>query len=396
MQRRPIYLDYLATTPLCDEASEAMIAMLNNQHSPEGAWGNPGSLHHVYGQHAKAKLDWARNTIAGLINANSPEEICFESGSTESINHAIRGLFPHQTRTHIVTSKIEHPAVMETVLACSTEYTLVEPNEFGIVSPEEISQACVPQRTRLVTIMLVNNEVGSVMDIKEICRRVKLVDSDILIHCDASQGVGKVVVDVQEMGVDMLTIAGHKLYGPKGIGALWIREGLAVNSLLAGAGHESKRRAGTENVLLCVGLAEAMRAWDLTRTAELVRLREILFEEISSGLPSGSVKRNGPTSEAQRIPHALSLSFHSSNKSLLRGSEIAARCWSKHQIAFSAGAACHSSVASIPPSRVLKAMRLDDDLARSTIRLSVGRYTTEEEIHRAVRAIVEEVKAMSL
>ncbi|KAH9255137.1 hypothetical protein BASA81_006896 [Batrachochytrium salamandrivorans] len=380
------YLDYLATTPVCDEASLVMISMLSDQRSPKGAWGNPGSSHHQFGQIAKLRLEEARAEVGAAVGANSPEEICFESGSTESINHAIRGLFPHPTRGHVVTSEVEHPAVMETVRGLGVEFTLVPPNPTGVVPPERVAAACIRGKTRLVSIMLVNNEVGSVMDWREIARLVKLVDEDILLHCDASQAVGKIPVDVQRLGADLLTIAGHKLYGPKGVGATWIRPEVQLNPLLCGAGHELGRRPGTENVLLCVGLAEAIKHTDLAMAGELGKLRDLLFKELAARLPPGTVVRNGPALESERIPHCLSVSF--TGKVL--GSDIAARCWLEHRVAFSAGAACHSGKRAAP-SRVLKAMRMDDALALSTIRLSVGRYTTTSEVLIAAKAIAQVV-----
>lgn len=381
-----IYLDYLATTPVCDEASLAMISLLSDQRSPQGAWGNPGSSHHQFGQVAKRRLEQARAEVGAAIGASSPEEICFESGSTESINHSIRGLFPHPTRHHIVTSEVEHPAVMETVRGLGLEFTLVPPNREGVVLPDQVAAACVRGKTRLVSIMLVNNEVGSVMDWREIARLVRLVDEDIVLHCDASQAVGKIPLDVQQLGADLLTIAGHKLYGPKGVGATWIRSEVQLLPLLCGAGHEQGRRPGTENVLLCVGLAEAIKHTDLALAGELGRLRDLLFTELVAGLPPGAVVRNGPALESERIPHCLSVSFTGG----ALGSDVAARCWSEHRVAFSAGAACHSG-ARASPSRVLKAMRMDDALALSTIRLAVGRHTTAGEVVAAAKAIAQVV-----
>ena len=376
----PIYLDYLATTPICEEASQAMIHLLNKQTQPEGCWGNAGSEHHVYGRLAKQKLESAREKVARMLNASSPKEIYFESGSTETINHAIKGVLQKASpnRTHVVLSSIEHPAVAETVsqatAAVKGSYTVVEPNSQGVVEASAVAQACRKGETAIVTVMLVNNELGSVMNWPAISKAVKAVDPNIILHCDASQGVGKIPVDVRAMGVDLLTVAGHKFYAPKGIGALYIRDGVEVSSLIHGAGHESGRRAGTENMLLAVALGEAceaaankcLKSLDRTRS-----LREKLFRLISDALAEGSVIRNGPEDDSQRLPGALSISFTGG----LYGSEIA-RLAGEAGVAFSAGAACHSGQKA-KPSKVLKAVGMDDVSALGTIRLSIGRYTTE-------------------
>jgi cysteine desulfurase len=323
----PIYLDYLATTPICKEASAAMVQLLSEDISPEGCWGNPGSTHHVYGKVAKQRLEDARNKVATLLNCES-SEICFESGSTETINHAIKGILQGNSRKHIVLSEIEHPAVYETAqVAADGNVTVVSPNHYGIVEPQMVADACRPGETALVTIMLVNNEVGSVMDWRAISRAVKAVDPEIILHCDASQAVGKIEVDVKELNIDLLTVAGHKFYAPKGVGALYIRKGVDIKPLINGAGHESGNRAGTENILLATALAAACEAAQkecLTKIEDTRAFRETLFKSIREHVAPISVLRNGPVAESQRLPGALSISFPG-----MMGSDIAAKAGEK-------------------------------------------------------------------
>ena len=372
----PIYLDYLATTPVCKEASDSMVRLLHCQYSPEGCWGNPGSHQHVFGRQAKLALEEARQKVAIILNCKS-SEVCFESGSTESINHAIRGVLKvsPSTKQHVVLSEIEHPAVMETVIDIAhTNYSLVAPNEYGVIEPSSVAKACIKGQTALVTIMMVNNEIGSINDMAAIVKAVKDIDEDIIVHCDASQAVGKIPVDVKAFGVDLLTVAGHKFYAPKGIGALYVKEGVSIQSLVTGAGHETGRRAGTENVLLAVALGEACQAAmnQCLKNMESIRqLRELLYDNICSGFDLGQVHRNGSPKESERLPGALSISFAGG----IRGSDIASQ-GGLRGVAFSAGAACHSG--HVRPSKVLKAIGMDDVSAISTIRLSIGRYTTRE------------------
>jgi cysteine desulfurase len=370
----PIYLDYLATTPICPEATEVMIDMLQNQSNPEGCWGNAGSDQHIFGRKAKASLEKARKQVADLLNC-VPAEICFESGSTETINHALRGALMIRAssgRNHVVLSEIEHPAVMATVLNVAKDsHTLVRPDCLGVVRAVDIAAACIKGKTALVTIMLANNEIGSVMNLREITQAVKAIDDAIFVHSDASQAVGKIVVDVKAMGVDFLTLAGHKLYAPKGIGALYIRSGILLPSIITGAGHESGRRAGTENVLLAAALgaacASAMETC-LTRADNTRELRDQLFELIAS---TNYIQRNGSDRESERLPGALSVRFGSG----IRGFDVASKA-GELGLAFSAGAACHTG--EVKASKVLKAIGLSDDEAIGTVRLSIGRFTTAE------------------
>eukprot|EP00002_Diphylleia_rotans_P035119 TRINITY_DN7631_c0_g1_i1.p1 TRINITY_DN7631_c0_g1~~TRINITY_DN7631_c0_g1_i1.p1 ORF type:complete len:258 (-),score=52.43 TRINITY_DN7631_c0_g1_i1:438-1211(-) len=253
MENRPIYLDYNATTPLAREVKERIIEALE-------LFGNASSSH-IYGLEAKKAIDNARFHVANLINC-SPEEIIFTSGGSESNNMALKGIIQgsQEKSAHIVTSAVEHPAIREVCeflgQSVGVMTTYVPVDEHGLLKMEEFSKA-VTEKTVLITVMHSNNEVGTLQPIQEICKIAK--EKGIPVHTDASQSVGKVPVDVQALGVDLLTIAGHKLYAPKGVGVLYVRKGLHLPKYIHGAGHESNQRAGTENIIGIVGLGEACR-----------------------------------------------------------------------------------------------------------------------------------------
>ncbi|MFP4384318.1 MAG: cysteine desulfurase family protein [Spirochaetia bacterium] len=368
---RPIYLDYNATTPHDPEVVEAMRPFL------EYEFGNPSSGH-SYGIAPRRAVAKARAEVASLIGADQ-DEIVFTSGGTESDNWAILGTaraLAHRGR-HIITSVIEHPAVLETNTALETdgfEITRLAMDEYGLISLDDLEKAIRPD-TILVTIMHANNEIGTIEPIEEISRIASR--HGVLVHTDAAQSLGKIPVNVRVLGVDMLTVAGHKLYAPKGIGALYTRGGNPPAHFMHGGGQENGRRPGTENVLEIVGLGAACRiaARDLDRNANRMKqTRDRLFDEIRNAC---DVRLNGHPDS--RLPNTLNLSFRGVTSDDL----IAAV---SDTVAVSAGSACHSDVVKLSP--VIEAIGVPMEWARGTIRFSTGKYTTDEEIDRAAAAIV--------
>lgn len=370
-----IYLDYNATTPIDPRVAEAMAPFLT------GGFGNPSSVH-VEGRRAKAAFEEGREGVARCLGCRS-SEVVFTSGGSESNNLAIRGLVEARGGGHVITSAVEHPAVLEVVLGLEIEgrieLTVVGVDNFGRVDPEAVS-AALRDDTVLVSLMLANNEVGTlqpVRDVAVLCR-----ERGVAIHTDAAQAVGKVPVDVTELGVDLLSVAGHKLYAAKGVGALYVREGVEILPQIRGAGHERGRRAGTENVLLAVGLGLACKLARDDVAEERVRLAN-LRERLTTGLRAGCgdlVEHGHPD---ERLPNTLSVALPGRNANRLVG-DLA------EDLAVSAGSACHSGATMI--SYVLQAMGIEPELARATVRLSVGRFTTEEEIDRAVELILAKTK----
>jgi cysteine desulfurase len=366
----PIYLDYNATTPIDPEVAAAMRPFLDKY------FGNPSSTH-WYGQQAKQAVEQARQQVAQLLQCH-PEEVLFTSGGSEANNAAIKGVaFANQARgNHLITSSIEHPAVLEVCRFLETkgfEVTYVPVNAYGQVELAAIEQAIRPQ-TLLITIMHANNEVGTIQPIADIVRLAKR--HGILVHTDAAQSVGKIPTTVEALGVDLLSIAGHKLYAPKGIGVLYIRHGTQLEKLMHGASHERNLRAGTENVLEIVGLgtACAIAHRDLQRN---MRHLQTMRDRLESGLTQRltDVRVNGhPTS---RLPNTLSLS--------IAGLEANRLLEAMADVAASSGAACHADTVDI--SSVLTAMQVPLTYAMGTIRFSVGKMTTVEEIDRAIHLV---------
>jgi cysteine desulfurase len=374
----PIYLDYNGTTPVDAQVIEAMGPFLETE------FGNPSSSH-WYGIVPKKAVETARRQVAGLLGC-SPGEIIFTSGGTESNNHAITGIARafRAKGNHIITSRIEHPAVLEVCrflegFGCETTYIPVD--EQGLVSESDVEKSIRPG-TILITIMHANNEVGTIQPIEKISRIAK--EQGIVLHTDAAQSVGKIPTHVGKFGVDLLSVAGHKVYAPKGIGALYIRQSVSPEKFCHGAGQEMGFRAGTENVCGIVGLGKAceIAARDLKKSMEQMKL---LRDRLQDGLfrKLGQVKSNGHPEK--RLPNTLSVSFKGleANRILEEiGLEVAA----------SAGAACHSDTVEI--SHVLQAMNLPLDWAKGTIRFSVGRMTTIEQIDKAVQVVVHAVKKL--
>jgi cysteine desulfurase len=372
---KPIYLDYNATTPL-DPAARAAMAPFLDEH-----FGNPSSTH-VYGHLAREAVEHARSRVAGLIGAQ-PDEVIFTSGGTEATNHALKGLVFRalwSTPAHdlqILTTTVEHPATLETCaflerLGCSV--TRIPVDRYGCVEVDAVARA-LTRRTLVVSIMHANNEVGTIQPIREIAALAR--SHGALLHVDAAQSAGKISVDVREMNIDLLSLAGHKLYAPKGIGALYVRAGLELESLIHGAGHERGRRAGTENVPYAVALGAACQVAReaLPAAAGLRNLRDRLFTRLTQGLGESVVLNGHPE---HRLPNTLNVS--------VAGCVGAELLEAVPEIAASTGSACHEGQVRLSP--VLAAMGIPFELGRGAIRLSLGRFTTETEIEDAATLLV--------
>ena len=386
MAESPIYLDYNATTPLDDAVSAAMLPYL------QGRFGNPSSGH-WYGVKEKQAVGHAREQVASLIGCG-PAELIFTSGGTESVNWALKGVADtHANRgKHIVTSKVEHVVVLECCKYLQAtqgfEITYVDVDEYGQVSVESVRNALRPD-TVMVSIMHANNETGTINPIEEISKAVKAHGA--IMHTDASQSIGKIPVDVNKLGVDMLTIAGHKLYAPAGIGALYVRTGTVLGKFMHGAGHEDGRRAGTENTMHMAALGTAcalcrellangdggpVQSMRETRDA----LHALLLEEFPDLVLNGHPEH--------RLPNTLNVSFPPSAPSsyhIIQASSAA--------VAFSAGSACHAGD-ECHISHVLAAMGADKPRASRACRFSTGRYTTLDEVRRAAAAVVKAARTV--
>ncbi len=378
MLTKPIYLDYNATTPIDSGVADAMLPFLY------GNFGNPSSSH-AYGVEAKLAVEKARREIAEMLGC-LPEEIVFTGGGSEANNLAIKGAaFANRSRgNHIITSAIEHPAVLEVCAFLESQgfkVTYLAVDEFGLLDPKDVENALTPA-TILISIMHANNEVGTIQPIKAIADIAH--SHNIILHTDAAQSTGKIPVNVDDLGVDLLSIAGHKLYAPKGIGALYIRTGIDISKQTHGAGHEHNLRAGTENVLEIVGLGKACSLASENLEAYTNHMREIrdyLESELKESFPW--IKVNGYLEN--RLPNTSSISFQrlEANTILSELTDVAA----------SAGAACHADLVDV--SHVLKAMQVPLEYAMGTIRFSVGRNTTKEEIGLAVaeiRSVIQRLK----
>lgn len=373
-----VYLDYAATTPVAVEVADTMAQHL----TLDGNFANPASRSHRFGWQAEEAVERARITIAKLIGASN-REIVWTSGATESNNLAIKGVLEGFESGHIITSAIEHKAILDTCAYQQTkgfEVTYLEPNEEGLITAKQVSQALRPD-TRLVSLMLVNNELGNITDIKAISQ--VLVEHDALLHCDAAQGTGKLAIDVADLGVDLMSICAHKMYGPKGIGALYVRKSpdIKVHQQIHGGGHERGMRSGTLATHQIVGFARAAELVTENLTAEITRNRQ-LRDRLWQGIESLGVVRN--SHEIQCSPNHLNVSFAGVDGEILLASLA--------QLAVSSGSACNS--ASVAPSYVLKALGIPDELAHAGIRFSVGRYTTEADIDFTIAEIERVLKAL--
>jgi cysteine desulfurase len=369
-----VSLDCNATTPVDPRVADAMRPFLISGH------GNPSSGHRE-GREAKAAVDGARAAVAACLGC-ATGEVVFTSGGTESDNHAIRGVVAARGGGHVVTSAVEHPAVLEVVLNLEMRgeitLTVVPVDRWGRVDPAVVEAALRPE-TVLVTLMLANNEVGTLQPVAEVARRCR--PRGVAVHTDAAQAVGKIPVKVEELGVDLLTVAGHKLYAPKGVGALYVRAGTVIEPLMWGAGHEGGRRAGTENVLELVGLGAACHLVTIELERDMghtARLRDRLEARLRTGCPELVIH----TPPEDRLPNTLSVAFPGVDASTLLESL-------SETVAASAGAACHAGGAA--SSHVMHAMGVPHDLASSTVRFSVGRHTTEEEVELGADRVLAEV-----
>ena len=377
----PIYLDYSATTPVDPRVAQKMADCL----LVDGNFGNPASRSHVFGWKAEEAVENGRRQVAELINAD-PREIVWTSGATESDNLALKGVAHfYQTKgKHIITSKIEHKAVLDTARQLEREgfeVTYLEPGEDGIVTPAQV-EAALRDDTILVSLMHVNNEVGSINDIAAIGELTR--SRGVLFHVDAAQSAGKVEIDLQKLKVDLMSFSAHKVYGPKGIGALYVsrKPRVRLEAIIHGGGHERGMRSGTLPTHQIVGMGEAFAIAKQEMAAENVRIKALsdrFFKQVSD---LEELYVNG--SQTARVPHNLNLSFnYVEGESLLM---------SLKDIAVSSGSACTS--ASLEPSYVLRALGRNDELAHSSIRFSFGRFTTEEEVDYAAQKVCEAVNKL--
>ena len=368
----PIYLDYSATTPVDPRVAQKMIPFLTEQ------FGNPASRSHAFGWEAEKAVEEAREHVAALLSAD-PKEIIWTSGATEGNNLAIKGAanFYKGKGKHIVTMKTEHKAVLDTVRELERQgfvATYLDPQQNGLLDLEKFKAALRPD-TVLASVMMVNNEIGVIQpiaEIGEICR-----SKGIIFHCDAVQAAGKIPIDLQKLKVDLLTVTAHKVYGPKGIGALYVRRKprVRIEPQIHGGGHERGLRSGTLPTHQIVGMGEAFRIAKLEMAAESERIRALRdrllagFEDMEEVYVNGDMER--------RIPGNLNVSFNFvEGESLIMGIK---------DVAVSSGSACTS--ASLEPSYVLRALGRSDELAHSSIRFTIGRFTTEEEIDYAVKLL---------
>jgi len=376
-----IYLDHAATTPMRPEILEAMHPYFSEH------FGNPSSLH-SYGQDARAAIEQAREHVARAIRA-TPQEIIFTSGGTESDNLAIRGVLRGKSgKDHIITSAIEHPAVLETckfVEKLGHEVTYIPVDRDGRVNPVAIEEA-VQDNTRLISIMHANNEIGSIQPIAEV--GAIAASHGIYMHSDAVQTVGKIPVNVNDLNVNMLSISSHKLYGPKGVGCLYVRKGTKLTPLLFGGGHERGLRSGTENVSGIVGFGEAMRlaVEDFADNARIKKLRDKLIDAVLGEVPHTQL--NG--GKEHRLPNNINFSF-----SYIEGESLVLRLNAKG-VAGSTGSACSSK--KLEASHVLLAIGLDPVDAHGSLRFTLGRDNTEadvEYVREVLPVIVDELRQMS-
>ncbi len=363
----PIYLDFNASTPLAPEVAAIMQAVLNCP------FGNPSSDHWA-GTPAREAVQKARAQVAGLLGCDAAE-VVFTSGGSEANNHALKGVFfaSRVAHPHIITTQVEHPAVINPcrfLERFGVKVTYLPVDSFGRVDPNDVRRAVSPD-TILISVMHANNEVGTIQPVAEISLIAR--EHGILLHTDAAQSVGKIPTKVRELGVDLLSVAGHKLYGPKGVGALYIRAGVELEPLIHGAGHESGRRAGTENVLLDVGLGSACELAESWIGMQSIRnLRDLFWTRLTEEFDDNVVLNGHPT---ERLPNTLNVSFPGRvGAEILHGLD---------GVAASTGSACHSGSVELSP--VLKAMRALPVTGMGAIRFSLGRTTTEEEIEAVVK-----------
>ena len=381
----PIYLDYASTTPVDPAVADRMVEFL----TPSGHFGNPASRSHMFGWQAEAAVEDARVEVANLIGAD-PREIVWTSGATEANNLAIKGCAQFNTRKgkHIITSKIEHKAVLDTCRQLEREgfeITYLNPDENGLIQPQAVADA-LRDDTTVVSIMHVNNELGTLNDIAAIGKLCR--ENKVFFHVDAAQSAGKTPIDVEAMQVDMMSFSAHKIYGPKGIGALYVRRKprVRIEAQMHGGGHERGMRSGTLPTHQIVGMGAAFKLGAevlADESARIVALRKRLWDGVSD---MQEVYLNG--SEQQHVPGIINISF-----AYVEGESL---IMALRDLAVSSGSACTS--ASLEPSYVLRALGLNDEMAHSSIRFSIGRYTSEQDVDDAiakVRHAVEKLRELS-
>jgi len=381
MLKFPIYLDHNATTPCDPRVVEAMIPYFTN------SFGNAASRNHPFGWQAEEAVDYAREQVAQLIGAD-PKEIIFTSGATEADNLAIKGVFEMYASkgNHIITCNIEHKAVLDTCKHIEKEggeVTYLKVNPDGLIDMKEL-EACIKPTTILIAIMYANNEIGTVMPMKEISALAK--KKGILVFSDATQAVGKIPVDVNKDGIDLMAFTAHKMYGPKGVGALYVRRKnprVKVTAQMDGGGHERGMRSGTLNVPGIVGFGKACEICLNEMEEETKRISALRDKLETALMKTEEAYINGSTQH--RLPHVTNISFkYVEGEGLLMGFN--------KDIAVSSGSACTS--ASLEPSYVLKALGLGDDLAHSSLRFGLGRFTTEDQIDYTVEAVTKTVNKL--
>ena len=372
-----IYLDHNATTMIAPEVAEAMEPYINE------VFGNPSSSHEL-GYEAKMAIENARNSVADLIGAR-PQEIIFTSGGTESNNMVLKGIIDlkEPNKNHIIISAVEHPSILNPaiyLMELGVQVSIVGVDRYCLVDPEDVKKA-IRANTRLISIMLANNETGTIQPVKEIAAIAR--EHGIPVHTDAAQAVGKIPVDVKELGVDILSLAGHKLYAPKGIGALYVGNGLGITPLLHGGGQEGGRRSGTENVIMIVALGVACDLVKKRLKEDMLhmerlrdRLHELLSEQINDIVLNGHPQR--------RLPNTLNVSIPG-----IQGDMILREI---PKVIASTGAACHEEKEKI--SHVLSAMGVPEDIAIGALRFSVGRSNTPMQIEEAAELIVSQLKRL--
>ena len=375
-----IYLDYQATTPVDKRVIDKMLPYFGE------IYGNPHSRNHSFGWEAEQAVEVARENVANIIGAN-PKEIIFTSGATESNNLAIKGLadFYGDKKNHIITCVTEHKCVLESCRLLSErgfEVTYLQVNKDGLIDLKDL-ESKINEKTLLVSIMGVHNEIGVIQPLKEIgdiCRK-----NSVFFHTDCAQAIGKIKINVDEMNIDLLSISGHKIYAPKGVGALYVRRKprVRISAMMSGGGQERGMRSGTLSPALCVGLGEACRicADEIDEESKrITKLKNILVDGIQG--ECDDIFING--SETDRVPGNINLSFaYVEGESLMMGIK---------NLAVSSGSACTS--ASLEPSYVLKALGVSEELAHTSLRIGIGRYTSEKDVLDAVKVIVNEVKRL--
>ena len=379
--RKPIYLDYLATTPVDPRVVEKMLQCL----SMDGIFGNAASRSHIYGWKAEEAVEQARRQVADLIGAD-PREIVWTSGATESDNLAIKGVaqYHRERGRHLVTSRIEHKAVLDSCRYLEDEgfeVTYLEPGADGLIAPQAVAAALRPD-TILVSIMHANNELGTVNDIAAIGRVTRA--AGVLFHCDAAQGAGKLPLDLGELEVDLMSLSAHKMYGPKGVGVLYVRRQprVRLQAQMHGGDHERGMRSGTLATHQVVGMGEAARLAAASLQEEIERLTD-LRERFWAGISDlGDIQVNGH--RQQRLPGALNVAVAGVDGEVL--------LMSLKDLALSTGSACTS--ASLEPSYVLRAIGLPDELAHSSLRFSFGRFTSPEDVDLAVQQLRHAVTSL--